>query len=73
MNVVNIIIHQLLITAHPEIVSRYIQLDKETPFDFIELNCAVEDSIKMKDTYGKLTALIVYNTNYFQPNFTKRV
>ena len=27
----------------------------------------------MKDTYGKLTALFVYNPNYFHTNSTKRV
>ena len=27
----------------------------------------------MRDTYGKLTALVMYNTNYFHTNFTKRV
>ena len=27
----------------------------------------------MRDTYGKLTALAVYNTNCFHTNFTKRV
>ena len=26
----------------------------------------------MKYTYGKLTALVVYNTNYFHTNSTKR-
>ena len=27
----------------------------------------------MKDAYGKLTSLVVYNTNYFHPISTKRV
>ena len=27
----------------------------------------------MKDTYGKLTALVVYKTNYFYTNSTERV
>ena len=27
----------------------------------------------MKDTYGKLTSLVVYNTNYFHKNSTKRI
>ena len=37
----------------------------------IQLKCAVEDHENMKDTYGKLTSLVVYNTNYFHPNSTK--
>ena len=27
----------------------------------------------MKDTYGDITALVVYNTNYFHPNSTNRI
>ena len=27
----------------------------------------------MKDNYGKLTSLVLYNTNFFHQNFTKRV
>ena len=27
----------------------------------------------MKDTYGKLTSIVVYNTNYFHKHSTKRV
>ena len=72
INVVNIKIHQWVITKHLEIVSCYIQYEKENPFDPIQLNCVVEDSDDMKDTYGKLTALVDYNTNYFHPNCTTR-
>ena len=27
----------------------------------------------MKDTYGNITDLVVYNTDYFHPNSTKRI
>ena len=73
MNVGNIRIHKWVITTHPEIVSRYSQYNKENPFDIIELNYEVEDYKEMKDTYGKLIALFVYNTNDFHKNSTKRV
>ena len=71
MNVGNLKIHQCFITTHPEIFSRYIQYDDENPFDTIQINYAVEDYENMKDTYGKLTSLVVYNTNYFHKNSTK--
>ena len=71
MDVGNIRIHQWVITTHPKIVSHYIQYNYENPFDTIQLNYAVEDYEKMKYTYGKLTALVVYNTIYFHPNSTK--
>ena len=71
MNLGNLKIHQWFITTHPEIVSRYIQYKDKNSFDPIQLNCSVEDYEKMKDTYGKLTAPVVYNTNYFHPNSTK--
>ena len=45
----------------------------ENPFDTITLNCLVEYDKNLKDTYGKLTALFVYNPNYFHTNSTKRV
>ena len=73
MHVENIRIQKWVITTHPKIVSFYIQYDDENPFDPIALNCAVEDYKNMKDTYGKLTALVVYNTNYFHTNSTKRL
>ena len=73
MNVVNIRIHQWVITTYTEIVSIYIQYKQENPFESISLDCTVEDYKKMKETYGKLTSLTVYNTNYFHPNSTKKV
>ena len=73
MDLGNLKIHQWVITAHPEIVSRYIQYDDENPFEPIQLNCAVEDYENMKDTYGNIKSLVVYNTNYFHPNSTKRI
>ena len=45
----------------------------KTLFNTIALKCAVGDYKQMKDTFGKLTDLVVYNTNYFHTNFTKRV
>ena len=71
INVVNINIHQWVITIHPEIVSCYIQYDNEIPFDLIQLNFAVEDYEYMKDTYGKIKVLLVHSINYFHPNSTK--
>ena len=71
MNVVNLKIHQWVITIHPEIVSCYIQYDNEIPFDLIQLNFAVEDYEYMKDTYGKIKVLLVHSINYFHPNSTK--
>ena len=59
MNVVNIKIHKWVITTHPDIVYCYIQYDDENPFDTIQLNCAVDYYENMKDTHGKLTALVV--------------
>ena len=73
MDVVNLKIYQWVITTHPKVVSRYIQCDDEKHFDPIKLNSAVEYYENMKDTHGKLTPLGVYNTNYFHPNYTKRI
>ena len=52
-------------------VYRYIQYDDKNNFLPIKLNCTVEDYEKMKDTFGNLTALLVYKTNSFHPNSTK--
>ena len=71
MNVGNLRIHLWVITTHQEIVSHYIQYNDKKPFEPIELNYEVEDYETMKDTYGKLTALVVYLNNYFHTNFTK--
>ena len=73
MNVVNLKIYQWVVTTHLEIVFHYIQYGKENPFEPILLNCAVEDYKNMKDNYGKLTSLVLYNTNFFHQNSTKRV
>ena len=54
-------------------VSRYIQYNDENHFDTIQLKCVVEDDENMKCTYGKLTAPVVYNPNYFHPNSTNRI
>ena len=51
----------------------YIQYYDKKTFDTIALNCAVDDLQNTKDNYGKLTALVLYNTNYFHTNSTKRV
>ena len=72
-NVENIKIHQWFITTHPYIVFRYIQYNNENTFEPKQLNCAVEDYENVKDTYGKLIPLVVYNPNYFHPNSTKIV
>ena len=42
-------------------------------FDLVALNYSVGDYKKMKDAYGKLTSLVMYNTNYFHKNSTNRV
>ena len=73
INVVNIKIHQWVITTHPKIVSHYIQYKDENPFEPIQLNFAVEDYKKMKDTYGELIFLVVYNTNCFHPSSINRI
>ena len=65
MDVGNIRIHQWVITTHPYTFSCYIKYNDEKTFDNIALNCAVDNLQNMKDSYGKLTALVLYNTNYF--------
>ena len=65
MNVGNLKIHQWVITTEPKIVYPYIQYEYENPFEPIQLSFVVEDHEKSKYTYRKLTALVLYNTNYF--------
>ena len=73
MNVGNNKTHQWVIATYPEKVSHYIQYDNKNPLDTLKLNCAVDNYKNMKDTYGNITDLVVYNTDYFNPNSTKRI
>ena len=64
MNTGNLLLHQYIITKHPEIVAEYIQYDDVEPFDPIQLQCAVDDSNKTTQDQGKLTAIVRYHTPY---------
>ena len=64
MNTGNLLLHQYIITNHPEIVAEYIQYDDVEPFDPIQLQCAVTESTDTPAEQGKLTAIVRYYTPY---------
>ena len=64
MNTGNLHVHQWLITTHPHLVAEYIQYDDATPFQPLQLACAVRDLDTVKSMYGKLTAVVRYCLRY---------
>ena len=68
MNTGNLLLHQFIITNHPNIVAEYIQYDDSEPFDPIQLQCAVNDLDKITNDHGKLTAIVRYRTPYTYAN-----
>ena len=66
MNIVNLKLHQWIITTNPDIVEGYIQFDDENHFDSIRLNCALdEENINLR---GTLISLVAYITRYMDSN-----
>ena len=63
MNTGNLLVHQWIMTKHPYIVCSYEQYNNENPFDPLSLSCAVTMD-KVSATYGKLTAVVTYHTQY---------
>ena len=63
-NTGDLTVHQWLMTAHPHIVAEYIQFDDETPFQPMQLQCAVNTSDAAAPMYGKLTAIVRYWLRY---------
>ena len=51
-------------TAHPHLVAEYIQYDDTTPFQPIQLACAVRDLEKVESMHGKLTEIVRYWLRY---------
>ena len=64
MNTGNLQVHQWLMTEHPHLVTEYIQYDDTTPFQPLQLACAVRDLEKAESMHGKLAAIICYWLQY---------
>ena len=60
MNTSNLNVHQLLMTAHPNLVAEYIQYDDSNPFQPLQLSCAVRNLEIAESVHDKLTAIDRY-------------
>ena len=64
MNTGNLYVHRWLITTYPHLVDEYIQYHDATPFQPLQLVCAVCDLDTVKSMHGKLTAIVRYLLRY---------
>ena len=64
MNTGNLAVHQWLMSTHPHLVAEYIQFDDVTPFEPLQLHCAVTDLFKTESMHGKLTDIVRYWLRY---------
>ena len=62
MNIVNLKLHQWIITTNPDIVEIQIKFDDKNPFDPIRLNCALDE--ENENLRGTVTSLVTYVTRY---------
>ena len=64
MNTGNLHVHHLLITNYHHLVAEYIQYDDATPFQPLQLACAVHDLDIVEYMHDKLTAIVRYWLRY---------
>ena len=64
MSTGNLKVHEWIMTTYPSIVAEYIQYNDDTPFEPIQLSCAVQDLDKVQSEHGNLTAIVRYWTRY---------
>ena len=67
MNTCSLILHQWIISDHPNIVESYEQYNDIKPFAPISLACAIPSSEENKQD-SKLTAVVTYKTRYHDSN-----
>ena len=65
MNTGNLRVHQWLMTKHHNIADEYLQYNK-TPFEPLQLQCAVKELQSVESEHGKLTAIVRYKLRYKQ-------
>ena len=70
MNTANLLLHQWMITNHPEIVISYEEYTDSNPFTPLKLDCAIPTNEKDDNCDGQLTAVVTYRTRYLLPDGT---
>ena len=68
MNTANLLLHQWMITNHPEIVVSYEEYTDSNLFMPLKLNCAIPKNEDTNNCDGQLTAVATYRTRYMLPN-----